>query len=179
MGVVAHELRAHPEPVRVGQLHVEEDDLRAQRAALRDRGRAVLRLAHDLESLGLEDDACARAKGRVVVHDQDRAGHLQGDCGCKQIEGLYGWPYYGRTTGRRTSASRFTAAPGSSAPNTAEPATNSDAPASAHGPAVETSMPPSTSRAGRSPTSARRRRSLSSECGRNACPPQPGLTVMH
>src|SRR3954447_11286465 len=74
---VAHELGADVEAVGVGELDVQEDDLRPQAAALRDGRRAVLRLAHDVESLRFQHDARARPEGRVVVDDQDRVGHLQ------------------------------------------------------------------------------------------------------
>jgi hypothetical protein len=71
------------------------------------------------------------------------------------------------------------AAAGSGAPKIAEPATKVVAPASAQRGAVLVSTPPSTSRAGPSPVSARRRRILSTDSSMNAWPPQPGFTVMH
>ena len=60
--VVARDLRADVEAVRVGQLDVEQHDLRPQPAALRDRRGAVGGLTDDLEALGLEH-ACARSPG--------------------------------------------------------------------------------------------------------------------
>src|SRR5439155_19206681 len=77
------------------------------------------------------------------------------------------------------AVSYLNARAGSWAPNTAVPATNTDAPDCAHGAIVSRSTPPSTSIAAFSPTTAFRRRSLSSDCGMNGWPPQPGLTVMH
>ncbi len=81
----------------------------------------------------------------------------------------------GHTHPPMAASTARSAAAGSSAANTAEPATNRLAPARAQGPAVSSSIPPSTSSAGRSPTRARRRSILSSEPGRKLWPPQPGI----
>ena len=80
------------EAVDVGQLHVQQHQLRAQPARLRDRARAVHRLADDVEPLGLEQHARAGPKGRVVVDYQDGAVHGF-DSRHRANAFTYGWPY--------------------------------------------------------------------------------------
>ena len=78
-------------------------------------------------------------------------------------------------------AQRSTARAGSSAPYTAEPATKQSTPASAAASMVSALIPPSISTSTvRCPVSTSRRavRTLSSTSGMNACPPNPGSTVI-
>ena len=73
------------------------------------------------------------------------------------------------------------AAAGSGARNTALPATRMSTPAAAASPAVSTLMPPSISISHARPRasiSLRAAATLSSTSGMNACPPQPGFTLI-
>src|SRR5215207_1694398 len=171
--VAVGQLGGDVEAVDVGELHVEEHEIGAQAAGLLDARRAVSSLADDVEPLGLEQHARARTKGGVVVDDEDGQRHREAivNAGNK----------VSYTAGYTPTASAISrkAAAGSAAPNTADPATKRVAPACAHGPAVVVSTPPSTSRAGPAPISARRRSTLPRVAGMNGWPPQPGLTVMH
>ena len=65
----------HSEAVEVGEAHIEQDDIREQLARGSQRGLAVLGLADDVIALALEQAPGARAEARVVVDDQDGAGH--------------------------------------------------------------------------------------------------------
>ena len=173
----AGDLLADVEPVDVGQLDVEQHHLGPQAAALVQRARPVDRLADDLEPLGLQHHAGAGPERGVVVDDEDPVAHEHvNDCGRARIGRPYGWPH---SPSVRPPPRRCRHPQGllrRIPPNL--PRTRSRRPR-AHGPAVCASIPPSTSSAGSSPISARRRSILSSEPGRNAWPPQPGLTVMH
>ena len=73
--VVAGELLADREAVDVGQLHVEQHERRLERARGGERGGAVVRLADDLEAVGVEQRAGEGAEVRVVVDDQDAPAH--------------------------------------------------------------------------------------------------------
>jgi hypothetical protein len=68
---VAFQAAGDREAVGVGQLNVEEHHLRTQPLRRRQRGRSVLRLAHHIESLRLEQHPHRRPKARVIVDDQD------------------------------------------------------------------------------------------------------------
>ena len=68
---VAGEPRGDVEAVEVGELDVEQDDVRAQPARLGERGRAVGGLADDLVALGLEQQPRPGAEAGVVVDDED------------------------------------------------------------------------------------------------------------
>src|SRR5215211_8161734 len=73
--VIVGEPLGNREPVEVGQLDVEQDDVRAQ---LRDGGQRrppVHGLADDVERARLEQRACGSPKGAVVVDDKDRPTH--------------------------------------------------------------------------------------------------------
>ena len=74
--VVAREPGGDVEAVDVGQLDVEQDDLRLEPSGLGQRGRAVRRLSDHVEALGLEKDSRSRAERRMVVHDQDPVTHV-------------------------------------------------------------------------------------------------------
>ena len=71
------EPRGDVEAVDVGQLDVEQHEVGAQALGLGDPGRAVGRLADDVEPLGLEQHAGARTEGGVVVDDEDGQGHRE------------------------------------------------------------------------------------------------------
>ena len=62
--------RVTSNPSMIGELHVEQHDVRMQAACGRDRGLAVLGLAADLEPVRLEDRAGTCPETRVVVDDQ-------------------------------------------------------------------------------------------------------------
>ena len=139
-----------------------------------ERGLAVGRLAHDLVALGLQQHAGDRAEARVVVDDQDGGGHCRGDGGPSRASPTIrlaaprcagdlpkGLARIGRPEDRRARDEQRRAG----LARTARPSS--------------ASMPPSTSRSGPSPSSARMRRPCPASDGMNACPPQPGLTVMH
>ena len=167
------EARGDVEAVDVGQLDVEQHELRAQALGLGDAGRAVGGLADDVEPLGLEQHAGARPEGRVVVDDEDGQGHagpivnrVQHDLPIR----LAAPPPRPRSRGtRRPDRRRRT--PRSRRRTASRPPRRTR-------PAVLASTPPSTSSAGPGPISARRRSILPGLRGRNAWPPQPGLTVM-
>ncbi len=65
------------EAVDVGQADVEQHDVRVQLAHGDEPGGAVGRLADDEEAAGLHHALGAGAERRVVVDDEDRAGHRQ------------------------------------------------------------------------------------------------------
>ena len=69
------ELLGHREAVHVGQLDVEEHEIRAEPLD-RLEGRApVFGLADDLEPVGEKQSLDRRTKARMVVDDQDPGGH--------------------------------------------------------------------------------------------------------
>ncbi len=72
--------RRHGEPVDVGQLHVEQDEVRLQAADRVDGGASVGSLADDVEAAGLEESTRRRAEPRVVVHDE-HASSPRSHCG--------------------------------------------------------------------------------------------------
>lgn len=65
------ELQRHLEAVDVGELHVEEDDVRPELGRGRERLGAGARLADDVEPVGLEQRSRAQPESDVVVDDQD------------------------------------------------------------------------------------------------------------
>ena len=65
----------HLEAVHAGQLHVEQDDIRAEPLDGVERRLAVLDVADDLEALELEERTRRRAEVLVVVDDQHRRAH--------------------------------------------------------------------------------------------------------
>src|SRR5262249_18178120 len=71
----AAKLGAHVEPGPVGQLDVEQHDVRMERVRRLDPAAGRLRLADHLKSVRLEDCACRSAKARVIVDDQDGSWH--------------------------------------------------------------------------------------------------------
>jgi hypothetical protein len=66
----------HGEPVEVGQVDVEQHDVRAEAAGLVDAALAVRGLADHVVALRLQEHARRRPEGRVVVDDEDGRGHL-------------------------------------------------------------------------------------------------------
>ena len=66
------------EPVQLGHADVEQAHVRAQPLGELHRLASVGRLADDLDAVGLEDEAEARAHHRLVVrdHDAERLGHV-------------------------------------------------------------------------------------------------------
>ena len=133
---------------------------------------AVSSLADDVEPLGLEQHAGARTKGGVVVDDEDGQSHREAivNAETRSAIRLATPPPLPRSRGRQRQDRRRRT--GRSRRRTAV------APACAQAPAVVVSTPPSTSRAGPAPISARRRSILPGLAGMNGWPPQPGLTVM-
>ena len=73
--LVAGQLLADREAVDVGELDVEQHERRLERARGGERGGAVVRLADDLEAVGVEERAGEGAEVRVVVDDQDAPAH--------------------------------------------------------------------------------------------------------
>jgi signal transduction histidine kinase len=67
--------RKRRQSVHAGHRQVEEDDVRLQLRGSRDGARAVLRVAHDVETLLREQGREGVASQRMVVHDQDALGH--------------------------------------------------------------------------------------------------------
>jgi hypothetical protein len=59
------------EAVHVGQLYVEQDDVRAEFRDCGERCDPVLRDAHDVETVGLQQHPRAGPEARVIVDDQD------------------------------------------------------------------------------------------------------------
>src|SRR5918997_1819688 len=62
-------------PVQVREEDVEEDDVRREATRLEQGGAAVLGLTDDLVAVGLEQQAHAASKRRVVIDDQNRLLH--------------------------------------------------------------------------------------------------------
>ena len=75
--LVAGELLGDLEPVEVGQLHVQQDEVGAQRSRGCDGAQAVLRLADDVVPLELEEPACRRPEGGVIVDDENACSHRE------------------------------------------------------------------------------------------------------
>src|SRR5262249_34572995 len=75
-GAVRLETTGDLEPVEVGQLDVEQDEIRVELLRLGERLLAVCRLADDREAFCLEQRACGRTEARVVVDDEDCPGHV-------------------------------------------------------------------------------------------------------
>ena len=73
--LVAGELLADREAVDVGELDVEQHQRRLERARGRERGGAVVRLADDLEAVGVQQRAGEGAEVRVVVDDEHAPAH--------------------------------------------------------------------------------------------------------
>src|SRR4051794_28294082 len=159
------------EAVDVGEIDVEQEDVWAQLVGAFDRAQAVRGLSDDVVALDLQQEPGGRPKAGMVIDDEHRGGHGE-ECAAPATLCGYGYP-------PEIAALSFrTASPGSSDPKTADPATKTSAPASAQSRMLSAPTPPSTSISAFWPIRARRRRSLSSDCGRNGWPPQPGLTVM-
>ena len=72
---VAGELLGDLESVEIGQLHVQQDEVGAQGARGCDRAQPVLGLADDVVPLQLEEPACRRPEGGVIVDDEDACSH--------------------------------------------------------------------------------------------------------
>ena len=139
------------EAVDVGELHVQEHELRLEATGLGDRARAVHRLADDVEPLRLQQHARARPKGRVVVDDQDGAVHRV-DSRHRANPFTYGWPYNTSSwTFYRSTAAEMalTASAGSCGAEYGGPGDeHRGARRRRSGAAVSASIPPSTSSAG-------------------------------
>ena len=75
--LVAGELLADLEPVEVGELHVQQDEVGAQLARGCDRAQPVLGLADDVVPLELEEPAGRRPEGGVIVDDEDACSHRE------------------------------------------------------------------------------------------------------
>jgi len=88
---LAGELLRHLEPVEIRQLDVEQHHVGLELTRRGKRRPAVLRLADDVEALGLEQPPGNAAEPVVVVHDQD-AGHVR----------IVADPSTGRGTGSHT-----------------------------------------------------------------------------
>ena len=69
------DLRERGEPVHPGHREVEQHDVRLQRRGLGDGARAVLGLAHDVESLLREERCQGISSERMVVDDEHALGH--------------------------------------------------------------------------------------------------------
>ena len=69
------EVVADGEAIEIGELDVEEDEIGLKRSGADKGGRAVRRLADDLETVGFKDRTGERPKARVIVNDQDGAHH--------------------------------------------------------------------------------------------------------
>jgi signal transduction histidine kinase len=69
------DLREGGEPVHPGHREVEQHDVRLQRRGLGDGARAVLGLAHDVESLLREERCQGISSERMVVDDEHALGH--------------------------------------------------------------------------------------------------------
>ena len=171
------------EAVDVGELHVQQHELRACSRQVSSTALAPSTASPmTLNPSDLEQHASARPKGRVVVDDKDGAVHGF-DSRHRANPFTYGWPY--NTCMRAfyrliAVVMALTAAAGSSAPNTAVPATNTVAPAAAQR-RGRLGVDPAVDLEGRrpAPISARRRCELARANVRgSAWPPQPGLTVM-
>jgi hypothetical protein len=68
---ISGELRGDLESIRVGQLHVQKNDVRLKPIRKLDGFSAVPGLADDIEPLRLENGACRRPEAEVVVDDQN------------------------------------------------------------------------------------------------------------
>ena len=68
--VAACERRGDLEPVEVGEVHVEQDDVRGQRSRGGDPRAAVLRLGDHLIAVRFEHASRAAAKAWIVIDDQ-------------------------------------------------------------------------------------------------------------
>ena len=75
MRIHAGQARGDVEAVDVREVDVEEDELGLQLAGGLQGRRSTVCLADDVESLGLEEQSRARAKGCVVVDDEHRVRH--------------------------------------------------------------------------------------------------------
>lgn len=70
-----HDGLAHVETVPIGQRQVHKDDVRMQSHDLVDRRSRIVRLADDVEALGLEQPPRGHPKACVVIHNQQRGTH--------------------------------------------------------------------------------------------------------
>ena len=77
MNPLADSRSADLEPVDVGELHVEQDDVGAQLMHPVERRHTVLRLAHDDVALELEQPARGGPEARVVVDDENGCSHKE------------------------------------------------------------------------------------------------------
>ena len=73
--VVTGQRLADREAVDVRELDVEQHQRRLERARRGERGGAVVRLADDVEPVGLQERAGERPEVRMVVDDQDALTH--------------------------------------------------------------------------------------------------------
>ena len=73
--LVAGELLADLEPVEIGELHVQQDEVGAQLSRGCDGAEAVLGFADDVVPLELEEPARRRPEGGVIVDDENACSH--------------------------------------------------------------------------------------------------------